>query len=522
MIKMEKPTFYITTAIHYVNGSPHLGHAYEEILTDVMARFKRLDGYDVRFLTGTDEHGQKVAKTAEERGMEPKQLCDTVSAEFIDMFKKLNISNDDFIRTTEDRHHKASKALWLAIKENNPDDIYLDKYAGWYSVRDEAYFGEDELQTGDDGKKYTQSGSPVQWMEEPCYFFRLSAYASRLLDLYRQRPEFIAPDSRRNEIVAFVERGLEDVSISRTTFKWGIPVPDDSDHVMYVWLDALTNYITALGYPDTQGEFYQKYWPANHHVIGKDITRFHCIYWPAFLMAANLELPKQVFAHGFINVEGRKMSKSVGNVISPQDLLDTLGADQTRYILMRDVPHGQDGNFSQEHAVQRINSDLANGLGNLVQRTLSMIYKNCDMATPEPGMFERPDLDLMKETYACLEDIRGKADKMEFHRVLERIWHVVGEANAYIDTQAPWTLKKTDFERMKTVLYVLAEVIRCLGILVLPFMPESGGKILDQIRIPSDERTFANLCEDDCVKPGRQIEAPQGVFPRLELQSIGD
>ena len=354
----DKTPFYITTAISYVNGSPHLGHAYEQILTDTMARHMRLDGRDVMFLTGTDEHGQKVAKTAEKNNMEPKTFCDQVAAEFVAMTDQLNISNDDFIRTTEPRHYEASQAIWKAIQTNNPDDIYLGKYNGWYSVRDEAYFTESELTEGEDteGNKYklAPTGAPVEWVEESSYFFRLSAYGDKLLELYDSHPEFIAPESRRNEIKSFVKSGLQDISISRTNFKWGVPVPDDEDHVMYVWLDALTNYITGVGYPDTESDSYKKHWPADIHVIGKDIIRFHCIYWPAFLMAANLELPKQVFAHGFINVNGAKMSKSVGNVIAPQDLIDAYGLDATRYLLMREVPHGQDGNFSHEYAIQRI------------------------------------------------------------------------------------------------------------------------------------------------------------------------
>ena len=518
---MSDKNFYITTAISYVNGAPHLGHAYESILTDVMARFKRLDGYDVMFLTGTDEHGQKVAKTAEAAGMEPKAFCDKIAAKFEEMTGTLNISNDDFIRTTEPRHYEASKAIWKAIAANNPDDIYLDKYSGWYSVRDEAYFTESELTDAEDseGTKYklAPTGAPVDWVEESSYFFKLSAYGDKLLEYYNEHPEFIQPESRRNEIISFVKSGLQDISISRTNFKWGVPVPDDEDHVMYVWLDALTNYITGIGYPNTGSDSFNKFWPADFHVIGKDIIRFHCIYWPAFLMAAKLPLPKAVFAHGFINVQGQKMSKSVGNVIAPQDLIDTYGLDATRYILMREVPHGQDGNFSHDYAVQRINSDLANGLGNLAQRTLSMIHKNCGEQIPETGELTDDDKKLLNHAYdRLLPAMREEGDKMRFNRMLETVWKLVIEANGYVDAQAPWNLKKTDEKRMATVLYVLAEVVRVLGIAVQPVTPESANKILDQIKIPEDERSFEHISDTYKLKSGTSIDKPEGVFPRLE------
>lgn len=519
--EQTKTPFYITTAISYVNGAPHLGHAYEQILTDTMARHKRLDGYDVMFLTGTDEHGQKVAKTAEKEGMDPKAFTDKIAQKFIDMTSQLNISNDDFIRTTEPRHYEASKAIWNAIKENNPDDIYLDKYAGWYSVRDEAYFTEGELTDGEDteGNKYklAPTGATVDWVEQESYFFKLSAYGEKLLALYAKHPEFIEPESRRNEIISFVKSGLQDISISRTNFKWGVPVPNDEDHVMYVWLDALTNYITGVGYPDTTCEKYKKYWPADFHVIGKDIIRFHCIYWPAFLMAANLELPKKVFAHGFINVQGQKMSKSVGNVIAPQDLIDAYGLDPTRYLLMREVPHGQDGNFSHDYAIQRINSDLANGLGNLSQRTLSMIYKNCDGKIPAPGDFTDEDKKLLNHAHERLMlSVREEGDKMRFNRALEAIFKLVIEANGYVDAQAPWGLKKTDEARMGTVLYVLAEVVRVLGIAMLSVTPDSAGRILDQIKISEEERLYAHISKDFMLKHGTEIDKPEGIFPRIE------
>ncbi len=514
-----KDPFYITTAISYVNGAPHLGHAYEMILTDVMARYKRLDGHETMFLTGTDEHGQKVAKTAAEKNMDVRDFCDMNADLFRGMAGWLNISNDDFIRTTEPRHYEASKAIWNAIKENNPDDIYLDNYGGWYSVRDEAYFGESELTEGEGGQKLAPSGAPVEWVEESSYFFRLSAYGDKLLAHYAENPDFIQPESRKNEIISFVKGGLQDLSISRTTFDWGVPVPGDDKHVMYVWLDALTNYITGVGYPDTASASYKKFWPADVHVIGKDIIRFHCVYWPAFLMAAKLDLPKAVFAHGFINVDGQKMSKSLGNVIAPKDLVDTYGLDATRYILMREVPHGQDGNFSHEHAVTRINADLANGLGNLAQRTLSQIYKNCGEAYPQAGELTDDDKALLAHAYERLvPQIRHSFDKFAFNRGLEAIWRLVYDANGYIDAQAPWTLKKTDEGRMKTVLYVLADVIRCLAIAIQPVVPEGAARMLDQLKVPEDQRTYAHISPDYALKAGTPIDQPQGVFPRLELE----
>lgn len=513
----NKGPFYITTAISYVNGVPHLGHAYESILTDVLARFKRLDGFDVMFLTGTDEHGEKVAQTAEKEGMAPKDFANQNASIFQEMTEKLSISNDDFIRTTEERHYKSSQAIWKKLNDNG--DIYLGNYEGWYSVREEGYFTEDELNVGEDGQKYTPLGTEVKWVEEPSYFFKLSAYTDRLIDYYSANSDAVQPASRMNEIMSFLKQdgGLKDLSISRhkSRLKWGIPVPDDEDHVMYVWLDALTNYITALGYPDENAEKFKKYWPANYHVIGKDITRFHAIYWPAFLMSANLELPKTVFAHGFINVAGAKMSKSVGNVLSPDALVDTYGLDQIRYFLMREIPHGNDGNFSHEQAIQRINADLANGLGNLAQRTLSMIHKNCDAQIPQAGELKEEDKALLIKAYTIVEHARSQFDEVKVNRALEHIWSVVGACDSYIDAQAPWKLKKTDPERMNTVLYVLAEAIRCLAIVVQPVVPNSSPKILEQMGVGEGERMFAHISEDHALKAGVTIDKPQGVFPRI-------
>ncbi len=505
-----KPAYYLTTAISYVNGVPHLGHAYEAISTDVMARFKRLDGYDVRFLTGTDEHGQKVEKTARDAGKEPQAFCDEIAQTFIDMTKSLNISNDDFIRTTEPRHHKSVQAIWTLLQEAG--DIYVDSYAGWYSVRDEAFFGEDELTKGEDGTFIAPSGAPVEWVEEPSYFFRLSAYGDKLLEHYEANPDFILPKSRRNEVVSFVSQGLRDLSISRTSFDWGIPVPGDDAHIMYVWLDALTNYITAVGYPDTDSALYKTYWPADLHVIGKDILRFHTVYWPAFLMSAGLPLPKRVFAHGFLNIEGEKMSKSLGNVMSPDALVGEFGLDQIRYFLMREVPFGNDGSFSRDAMIHRINGDLANDLGNLCQRVLSMIGKNCDASVPEPGNFSEADTALLDAADALLDKSRAAFDGQQFHTALISIWEVIGDANRYVDAQEPWKLRKEDPARMATVLYVLADTIRQIGILVQPFMPESGAKILDQLAVPEDARAFDAL--DTRLTGGTSLPKPKPVFPR--------
>lgn len=516
---MSKGPFYITTAISYVNGVPHLGHAYEIILADVMARFKKLDGYDVMFLTGTDEHGEKVAKTAEKNGMNPKEFADKNAAHFQAMTGTLDIANDDFIRTTQPRHYAASQAIWKKLQEKG--DIYLDKYEGWYSVREEAYFAEDELKEGPGGQKLSPNGTEVAWVEEPSYFFRLSAYTDKLIELYETHPGFIQPQSRRNEIVSFVRQGLKDLSISRhkSRLTWGIPVPGDEDHVMYVWLDALTNYITGIGYPDETSEQFKKFWPADFHVIGKDIIRFHCVYWPAFLISAGLALPRSVFAHGFINVQGEKMSKSVGNVLSPDGLVETYGLEQIRYFLMREIPHGQDGNFSHEQAIARINADLANGLGNLAQRTLSMIYKNCGETIPSPGPYTEEDKALLDKIHNDLvPGMRANAETLQFHNMLAGIWRHVSDCDAYIDAMAPWKLKKEDPARMNTVLYVLAEAIRCIAIAVQPVMPRSAAKILDQMNAPPQERLFAHIAAASALKPGTVITQPQGVFPRITEQ----
>lgn len=509
----QDKSFYITTPIYYVNDKPHLGHAYTTIACDVFARFKRLDGYDVFFLTGTDEHGQKVQTAAEKAGEDPQSFTDKVSQNFRDLEGLLNYSNDDFIRTTEDRHKKACQHLWNKLVEAG--EIYLDKYSGWYAVRDEAYYGEDEL-TDVDGKKIAPSGAECEWVEEESYFFKLSEWQDRLLEFYEKNPDFIMPDGRRKEVVSFVKGGLKDLSVSRTRISWGVPVPDSDDHVMYVWIDALTNYMTAIGYPDTESESFKKFWPASAHVVGKDILRFHAVYWPAFLMAAGIEVPEHIFAHGWWTIEGEKMSKSLGNVISPYDLVDRYGVDSSRYFVLREVPFGNDGNFAHEQAINRINSDLANGLGNLGQRTLSMIYKNCDGAIPQYGEFTAEDQALLKLAQEdMLVKVRSHMDKYQPHKALEEIMKVTSEANAYIDHQAPWGLKKTDPERMKTVLYVLAETIRCLILIMQPITPDSASKLLDQLVVDENARNFDALTASSALKPGTAIDKPEGVFPRI-------
>jgi methionyl-tRNA synthetase len=514
---MPGPTaYYVTTPIYYVNDVPHLGHAYTTIACDALSRFMRLDGREVMFLTGTDEHGQKVEKSAAAAGDDPQAFTDRVSQRFRDLTAALGCANDDVIRTTEPRHAAASQAIWSALAEAG--DIYLDKYDGWYSVRDEAYFGENELIKGADGEKLAPTGAPVEWVEEPSYFFRLSKWQEPLLAHYEANPDAILPESRRNEVLSFIRGGLQDLSISRTSFKWGVPVPGDDEHIMYVWLDALTNYLTAVGYPDSDAEAYKTFWPEVVHIVGKDILRFHAVYWPAFLMSAGVTPPKRVFAHGWWTVEGEKMSKTVGNVIEPFDLIETYGLDQVRYFLLREVPFGNDGDFSRAAMIHRINGDLANDFGNLSQRVLSMIYKNCDAAMPSPGGYSDDDTTLLDSAESLISELRPLMERQAPHSALEAMWSVVHAANSYVDRQAPWTLRKTDPERMATVLYVLAETIRHLAILVQPIMPGSAGKMLDQLAVPEEARDFAHLGPRHALRAGVALPKPQGVFPRIEAE----
>jgi len=505
--------YYITTPIYYVNDDPHIGHAYTTLACDVLARFKRMDGYRVHFLTGTDEHGQKVEKAAEAAGVDPQSFTDRVSQNFRDLAKTMGFTNDDFIRTTEDRHTRACQALWRKLLDAG--DIYLGAYAGWYAVRDEAFYAESELTDGPTGGKLAPTGAPVDWVEEPSYFFRLSAWGERLLQWYEANPDCIGPASRRNEVISFVKGGLQDLSVSRVSFKWGVPVPNDPNHIMYVWLDALTNYATAIGYPDMDSETFTAFWPCDLHMVGKDILRFHAVYWPAFLMAAGIAPPKRVYAHGWWTNEGQKISKSLGNVIKPYDLIEKYGLDQVRYFLLREVPFGNDGDFSHASMVSRMNHELANDYGNLVQRVLSMINKNCKAQVPTPGAFTDDDRALLEPAQKLAETMRPLMDRQAFHEALEAVWQVVRAANAYVDHQAPWALRKTDPDRMATVLYVLAETLRHLGLVTSPFMPDASSRVLDQLAVSQDERAFANMGEGGALKAGADLPKPQGVFPRF-------
>jgi methionyl-tRNA synthetase len=492
--------FYITTAISYPNGPPHIGHAYEAIAADAIARFQRSRGRDVKLVTGTDEHGLKMVQAARGKGRETLEFADEMSGYFRAMCEKLNISYDEFVRTSEPRHHQASITIWKAMEEAG--DLYLDRYEGWYSVRDEAFYDESELILGEGGEKLSPQGTPVEWTAEATWFFRLSKYHEPLLQLYRERPEFIRPESRRNEVLRFVEGGLRDLSVSRTSFDWGVPVPGSPDHVMYVWVDALTTYMTGVGYPDRDGEF-ARYWPADLHLIGKDIVRFHTVYWPAFLMSAKLPIPKQVFAHGFLLSRGEKMSKSVGNVVDPMFLADRFGVDALRYFLLREVPFGQDGSYSAEAIVARANAELANSFGNLAQRTLSMIHKNLDGVLPSPGQAQadRDLLELVEE--ATKNEVPQAFERFAFSVGIEAWLKAVFACNAYIDAQAPWTLRKTDPERMAAVLGTLVAAVRSLAVVVLPIIPASAEKLLALI---------------DAGEGGAPISQPTPLFPRLELE----
>jgi methionyl-tRNA synthetase len=504
-----KPRFYVTTPIYYVNDVPHVGHAYTTLAADVLARFKRLDGFDVFFLTGTDEHGQKVEKAARDAGEEPRAFTDRVSANFRDLTRVMGISNDDFIRTTEARHHAACQELWRRLHANGA--LYLGDYAGWYAVRDEAFYGEDELTTSPDGVKRAPSGAPVEWVTEPSWFFRLSEWGPKLLALYEANADFIGPASRRNEVTSFVRGGLADLSVSRTSFKWGVPVPGDPAHVMYVWLDALTNYLTATGWPD--GVPREAFWPADLHLVGKDIVRFHAVYWPAFLMAAGLPVPRRVFAHGWWTVEGQKMSKSLGNVIDPVSLVSTWGLDPVRYFLLREVPFGNDGDFSRAAIARRLNVELANDLGNLAQRTLAFVNRNAGSVVPTPAAHTEDDAALLAAAEGLLAAVRTAMDRQAFHEALEAIWVVIRAANAYVDRQAPWALRKTDPQRMGTVLWTLLEVTRQLAILLSPFMPDSMARMLDQLGQGSDARDVAALAVP--LAPGLALPVPTPIFAKV-------
>jgi methionyl-tRNA synthetase len=508
---MAEP-YYLTTAIHYPNGPPHIGHAYETIAADVLARFQRLRGREVRFQTGTDEHGLKMAQRARELGVEPRALADEMSVRFRELFDKLDISYDRFIRTSEDEHHRASQAIWQAMEASG--DLYLDRYEGWYSVRDEAYYDESELTEGEGGEKLSPQGTPIEWTVEESWFFRLSKYQEPLLALYRGNPGFVQPETRRNEVMRFVEGGLRDLSVSRTSFDWGVKVPGAEDHVMYVWVDALTNYLTGLGYPD-QTENYRKFWPADLHLIGKDIVRFHAVYWPAFLMSAGLPVPKAVFAHGFLLNRGVKESKTLGNVTDPAELADRYGVDALRYFLLREFSFGQDGTWSHEAIVGRANAELANSFGNLAQRVLSMISKNMDGVL---GTFETVEADddlLGKVAIACRMDFPREFERLGFSAGIEAWLRAVHACNQYVDEQAPWALKKTDPERMRAVLQTLYMAIRDLAITIQPVIPGKAAILLDQLGVAANKRSYSDLRDPNWYLD--QIANPAPIFPRLEL-----
>ncbi len=501
---------YLTTPIYYVNDRPHIGHAYTSLATDVLARWHRLDGHEVYFLTGTDEHGQKVEKAAQEAGMDPQAFTDQVSEHFRDLARRMGFSNDDFIRTTEERHKHACQALWEELQKRG--EIYLGHYEGWYAVRDEAFYGPDEL-TERDGRKFAPSGAPVEWVREPSYFFRLSAWGDRLLQFYEDNPDFILPPSRRNEVVSFVRAGLQDLSISRTSFRWGVPVPGDPAHVMYVWLDALANYITAVGYPDENAPLWP-FWPADVHFVGKDILRFHAIYWPAFLMGAGLAPPRRVFAHGWWTNEGQKISKSLGNVIDPLALIETYGLDPVRYFLLREVPFGNDGDFARRALIARLNNELANVLGNLAQRTLSLIQRNCDARLPERAPPTEADRELLAAAAALPATLRGLLDRQAFHEALEQVWVVVRHGNAWIDREKPWALRRTDPARMAAVLRSLHDALRVLATVLQPFMPGTMARMLDQLGVPEEARTLAALATP--LAGGIALPPPQPLFQKIQ------
>lgn len=505
-------TYYVTTPIYYVNDVPHIGHAYTTIACDVIARFMRLADKEVIFLTGTDEHGQKVEKSALAKNITTQELTDTTSLSFQKLMHAMNISNNDFIRTTEERHKKAVTQLWRKLQDSG--NIYLDTYSGWYCTRDEAFYKDSELTA--DGQAPT--GASVEWVEESSYFFALSKWQDKLLEFYDANPNFILPNSRRNEVISFVKSGLEDLSISRTSFRWGVPVPDDDKHIIYVWLDALTNYISALGYNDNAVK-YKKFWPADVHVVGKDILRFHAVYWPAFLMAAELPLPKCIMAHGWWTNDGQKISKSLGNVIDPFKLVEQFGLDSVRYFLMREITFGNDGNYLAQNLIARVNAELSNKIGNLLQRTLAFIHKNHNGTVPNINRLAIESiytLPIVKIAANIVNENIKLMDIFDISSVISNILSLAEKANVYIDQEAPWQLKNTDSEKMSQVLYTLLELIRYIAIMLQPFTPDSAAKMLDQLNINMDERSFKHLHLNYALKPNSQLPYPSPIFPKLE------
>jgi len=505
-------SYYITTPIYYPSANPHMGHAYSSIIADFFARFKRIDGFDVHFLTGTDEHGLKIQRAAENKNVKPLDFCDQISQTFRDLSKTLNLSNTDFIRTTEERHKKTVQHLWLELEKN--DDIYLSKYSGWYSVSDEAYYSEDEITDKDGSKIAETSGSLVEWIEEESYFFRLSKWQDKLLDYYEKNTDFISPKSRKNEVVSFVKGGLKDLSISRKAFSWGIKVPNNPDHVIYVWLDALTNYISALNYPDTNDILFKKFWPASVHLIGKDILRFHAVYWPAFLMAAKIPLPEKVYGHGWILSGDEKMSKSKGNILDPIDIINKYGLDPLRYYLIKEVSFGNDGNISQDKLEDCINSDLANNYGNLCQRVTSFAEKNCSSKIPEIKCFNNDDLIMLDKFTKNLEKIRQEIDKQNINFYINFIVSALFEANKYFNDQEPWK-KKDDKDRLNTIVYTALEMIRKISFMLYPIIPDSIDKALKIFDLNSKDIIFETIASHDYLKVGNGINKINILFEKI-------
>ena len=512
---MDK-NYYITTPIYYPSAKPHMGHAYSSIIADFFARFKRIDGFNVHFLTGTDEHGLKIQRAAESKNIEPLKFCDQISKTFRDLSLTLNLSNTDFIRTTEERHKKTVQHLWSVLKEN--DDIYLSKYSGWYSVSDEAFYSEDEIIDKDGNKVAEVSGSLVEWIEEESYFFRLSKWQDKLLDYYEKNTDFISPKSRKNEVVSFVKGGLKDLSISRKAFSWGIKVPDNSDHVIYVWLDALTNYISALNYPDTDDILFKNFWPASVHLIGKDILRFHAVYWPAFLMAAKIPLPKKIYGHGWILSGEEKMSKSKGNILDPIDIINTYGLDPLRYYLIKEVSFGNDGNISQDRLEDCINSDLANNYGNLCQRVTAFAEKNCSSKVPKIKNFNKDDLVILNKFTDNLDIIRKEIDNQNINFYITFIVNALFEANKYFNDQEPWK-KKDDQDRLNTIVYTALEIIRKISFMLYPIIPDSIDKALKIFNLSTNDINFESIATHDHLKTGNDINKIDILFKKIEKKN---
>ena len=505
--------FYITTPIYYPSARPHMGHAYSSIIADFFARFKRIDGFNVNFLTGTDEHGLKIQRAAEDKKIEPLKFCDEISQTFRDLSKTLNLTNTDFIRTTEKRHKLSVQALWKELKKNG--EIYLSKYSGWYSVSDEAFYSDDEIEDFEGNKQAITSKSKVEWVDEESYFFRLSKWEKPLLDYYKNNPDFISPSSRKNEVISFVKSGLKDLSVSRKSFSWGIKVPDDKDHVIYVWLDALTNYLSAINYPNTDDSLYQKFWPANIHLIGKDILRFHAIYWPAFLLAAKIPLPKKVYGHGWILSGEEKMSKSKGNILDPIEIVNQYGIDPLRYYLIKEVSFGNDGNISQERLEDCINSDLANNFGNLCQRVTAFTIKNCDSKIPSQVRFENEDLKILDNFKLNLDLIRKKIDNQDINFYIDFIVNSLFEANKYFNDQEPWN-KKKDLLRLNTIIYTTLEIVRKISFMLYPIIPESALKALKIFQINEKQIEFATLENHNYLKKNSNIKKIEILFKKIE------